>query len=351
MRATLRTWLKAAAITGTCGLAGTTHSMEVVSNGADGAYDPSVNGDCTATNCRLTLDADGIFNFTTVNIPDGYTVYFVRNAANTPAVLAATGDIAIAGTLEASAYLTDVANPQFAFPEAPKRGGGPGGFDGGLPGTSSATPGLPGGGPAGGGGGDPAGGGGHATEGGTGTRYGGAPGSGGMAVGPANPLRGGSGGGGGNVTFFFGVPLGGGNGGGGGGGVQLSTPGSIEISGRVAANGANGGWSFANALASGGEGGGGAGGMIELYGGSIDLSGTLQALGGYGGGQSTRTYTNDPAGLSSGADGGIGYARIVGDTVSLSGVIDAQVVPLPGALGLLAVPLFSMFARRCRHSG
>ena len=330
--------------------AGAAYGAQVFSDGSDGAYDPSVNGDCTVTTCRLTLDADGVFNFTTVNIPAGYTVYFIRNVANSPAVIAATGDITIAGTLEASAYITDLTNPQFAIPEAPKRGGGPGGFDGGLRGTPGSPLGLPGDGPAGGANGDPAGGGGHATPGGVGTRYGGSPGAGGAQIGPADPLRGGSGGGGGNIGYSFGVPLDAGHGGGGGGAVQLSTPTAIDISGRIGANGANGGWSFANVFASGGEGGGGAGGMIELYGGSIDLTGSLEAIGGYGGGLGTQPYTNDPAAFTSFADGGLGYVRIETNVFNNAGTIDAQVVPLPAAAGLLGLPLLVLATNRRKRN-
>ena len=331
-------------------LAGSVYGAQVFSDGSDGAYDPSVNGDCTVTTCRLTLDADGVFNFTTVNIPAGYTVYFIRNAANSPAVIAATGDITIAGILEASAYITDLANPQFAVPEGPKRGGGPGGFDGGLRGTPTSPLGLPGDGPAGGENGDPAGGGGHATPGGVGTRYGGAPGAGGAQIPPADPLRGGSGGGGGNITYFFDVPLDAGHGGGGGGAVQLSTPSLIDISGRIGANGANGGWSFANVFASGGEGGGGAGGMIELYAGEIELTGSLEAIGGYGGGLSSQPYNNDPAAFTSFADGGLGYVRIESDVFNNAGTINAQVVPLPAAAGLLGLPLIVLATRRKKRA-
>lgn len=56
------------------------------STGADGAFNPTVS-------TTLPLPPDGVFNFTTVNIPAGVTVQFQRNATNTPVFLLATGDV------------------------------------------------------------------------------------------------------------------------------------------------------------------------------------------------------------------------------------------------------------------
>ena len=257
---------------------------------------------------------------------------FIRNTANTPVYFAATGDVVINGTIEVSAWITDLANPQFAFPELPKRGGGPGGFDGGLPGTPTNPEGNPGGGPGGGNGGagngSPGGGGGNATPGGTADRYGPTPALGGPAVAFGDPIRGGSGGGGGSVGFFYGVPLDAGSGGGGGGAIQISTPGDITINSSILANGANGAWAFANVFASGGPGGGGSGGAIEFFADTITLGidGLIQAVGGYGGGLSTQPYTNDPPGFSSHADGGMGYAMVQAETVNFQGTVDAVII-------------------------
>lgn len=56
------------------------------STGADGTFAP-------AANTELQLPPDGVFNYTTVNIPDGVTVTFKRNAANTPVYILATGNV------------------------------------------------------------------------------------------------------------------------------------------------------------------------------------------------------------------------------------------------------------------
>ena len=48
------------------------------SSDADGAFNPIVDTDI------CLLPADGIFNFTSVNIPSGVIVRFERNVANTP---------------------------------------------------------------------------------------------------------------------------------------------------------------------------------------------------------------------------------------------------------------------------
>jgi len=65
------------------------------STGADGAFNPT-------TSTTLALPPDGVFNFTTINIPAGVTVVFTRNAANTPITLLATGNVVIAGTINLS---------------------------------------------------------------------------------------------------------------------------------------------------------------------------------------------------------------------------------------------------------
>src|SRR5436309_13979651 len=62
------------------------------STGADGAFAPTAN-------TTLTLPPNGVFNFTTVNIPSGVTVTFVKNAANTPVTILASGTVTVAGTI------------------------------------------------------------------------------------------------------------------------------------------------------------------------------------------------------------------------------------------------------------
>ncbi|CAI4030259.1 hypothetical protein DNFV4_00687 [Nitrospira tepida] len=65
------------------------------STGALGAFNP-------ASNTTVVLPADGILNYTTVNIPAGVTVTFQPNSANTPVTLLAQGDVTIAGTINVS---------------------------------------------------------------------------------------------------------------------------------------------------------------------------------------------------------------------------------------------------------
>ncbi|MFM7101260.1 MAG: hypothetical protein ACKO3N_08815, partial [Verrucomicrobiota bacterium] len=91
-----------------------------------------------------SLAPDGVFHFTTIHIPSNTVVRFLRQATNTPAFLAATGDILIEGTLLVSA--TD-----FYPDERPVPGGGEGGLV-----DNGATP-FAGGGPSGGQPGGPAG--------------------------------------------------------------------------------------------------------------------------------------------------------------------------------------------------
>ena len=112
-------------------LAGTPASAQTFnsgSTGADGPFSPTGN-------TTLTLPPSGVFNFTTINIPSGVTVTFTRNAGNTPAILLATGNVTINGTLDVSG---SAAGP-FGRPGL----GGSGGFDGG-PGADGITTGLAG---------------------------------------------------------------------------------------------------------------------------------------------------------------------------------------------------------------
>jgi hypothetical protein len=321
----------------------------IVSDGSDGPFNP------VGPSYTLDLPPDGIFNFTTIDIPAGVMVKFNRNAGNTPVYLAATGEVTINGILNVSATAT---NAIVDVPENPKQSGGPGGGDGGngAPGTPEAL-GEDGQGPGAGSRGFSAGGAGNATPGAMATRYGGAPGAAGGAVPFPDPFAGGSGGGGGDAGDLFGVGLAGGYGGGGGGAIQVATPGQMTVGGSILANGANAGWAFANVLAHGGAGGGGSGGCVDLYAGALTLEpdGFLQAAGGYGGGLSTQPYSFDPPAYSSGADGGLGYVRIDAGTVDLVGTIDGVliVVPLPSTLCLLAagamtvvVPLWRRSRRR-----
>jgi hypothetical protein len=174
------------------------------STGADGALDLT-SGDQT-----LQLPPSGIFNFTTVNIPGGKTLRFLRNALNTPVVMLAQGDVVIGGDVDVSAGDQD---PEFGFRRRVGRVPGPGGFFGGFPGGDGFGPG--------------------------GGRIGGD--ENGRWVGPLTlvPITGGSGGAG--RTRFLG--LGGGfftpNGGGGGGAIVIASSTSITLTGTIRAQGAD----------------------------------------------------------------------------------------------------------------
>lgn len=318
----------------------------ILSDESDGPFNP------VGVLVTVNVPADGVFNFTTINIPAGVRVKFNRHVNNTPVYFCATGDVTINGTIDVSATATNVI---VTVPENPKRTGGPGGGDGGPGGTDASPAGGDGQGPGGGKAGLGGGGGGCATAGSTASRYSWAPGAGGAAGAFPVPLRGGSGGGGGGAINHYGW-YSGGYGGGAGGAIQVATPGAMTIGGDILANGANGGWTHTTVLAHAGPGGGGSGGCIDLYAGVLTLEpgGRLQAVGGYGGGLSTQPYSQNPAAYSSGADGGLGYVRIEAGAVDLAGDIQGEsiVVPEPATVMLLSlgVTLVGSLRRRARRS-
>jgi len=317
-----------------------------LSDGSDGAFNPT--GSMT-----LDLPEDGIFNYTTINIPSNVTVKFRKNSLDTPVYLLATGNVNISGVIDISAggvSLADLSNPNLGYIRpATTSASGPGGGTGGLAGLGDSgctgsdcrnatagaglSPGLPGPTPtsvypkvygiAGGAGG-------MATPGLGATLYGT-----GVSGSPSIPypvlLTGGSGGGGGSGWQFFGVQLSGGNGGGGGGALLIETPDAITLSGSLLTLGANGGWSFANSGGYGGPGGGGSGGNIALIGDSVTLlaSTLVEATGGFGGGLSTQPYPNNPQAFENGARGGTGYLYVEANQISLQGILNAQVVAVP----------------------
>ncbi len=310
----------------------------VVSDGSDGPFSPS------GSLFTLDLPANGIFNFTTINIPAGTMVKFNRNAANTPVYFAATGNVTINGVIDVSAAATNTLLPP--VPENPKQSSGPGAFDGGDGATGDPTAvGSDGDGPGAGGGGYSAGGAGNATEGNQATQYSSENGKGdaGAQVEFSQPLIGGSGGGGGSAVNWFGW-YSGGYGGGGGGAIQISTPGALTINGKINGIGANGGWGYASALAHGGAGGGGAGGNVELFAQEVilDTNGIIDVSGGYGGGLSTQPYSNDPEAYSSGADGAAGYVVFTADSVTLNGTILGEQIIIDASNGVPTVNEWGM---------
>ncbi|MCZ6804627.1 MAG: hypothetical protein O7D86_12035 [Proteobacteria bacterium] len=101
------------------------------STGADGAFNPT-------SSQEIQLPANGIFNYTTVNIPTGITITYTPNAANTPVTLLAQGDVVIDGVIDVSGQTggsIDDGLPNNSFVLTP---GGPGGYAGGRGGLPPA---------------------------------------------------------------------------------------------------------------------------------------------------------------------------------------------------------------------
>ncbi len=236
------------------------------SDGSDGALNPTSN---------ITIDMhdhpDGIYQYTSVNIPWNVDVTFIQNDANTPVVWLVQGDCSIdsfpgvnRGTITVSG-----SNGSGLAGGA----GGPGGFRGGNGPASNGQGGFfdPGAGIGPGGGkvtpGSPGLLGGCASFGTIGVT---SPGRHPVGDTYGNtvllPLIGGSGGGGGGA--ISGSPKGGG---GGGGAILIACGGTLSINGELFANG---GWSNA--------GGFGSGGAIRLIATTFSGSGTITAESGTG---------------------------------------------------------------------
>jgi hypothetical protein len=246
------------------------------STGADGAFAPT-------TSQTIALPESGVFNFTTVNIPQDVFITFARNSKNTPVTILASGNITIGGQI----YVSGTTAPSSGNGAGGL--GGLGGFDGGFGGCDKSggpqSAGTAGDGPGGGGGGTA----GNNTE----VGHGGGAGfsvAGGNGVGSQNagrggprygtsallPLIGGSGGGGAgsNTDPNNGATCGGG-GGGGGGAILIASSGVINMTfpGGIFAEGGRGNANF-------GAGGGGSGGAIRLVANTITGNGQLRATGG-----------------------------------------------------------------------
>jgi hypothetical protein len=262
------------------------------STGANGAFNPT-------TNTEVTLPADGILNYTTVNIPSGVTVTFKKNAANTPVYILATGDVVIAGTIKidgGDAIQNSTLNGS----------GGPGGYDGGFGGASNLAGGK-GFGPGGGEGGPSSsyrfgGGGSFGTAG-----YSRSTGNGAAGAIYGNerlvPLIGGSGGGG--------MANGGHGGAGGGGAILIASSTTITLTGRISANGGNGrGYWFDDSS-------GGSGGAVKLMANVISGSGIITAKGGT---------------ACCGNAGGAGRIRIEAYTNNLAATDPPYTYGLPGSV-------------------
>ncbi len=275
-------WLLLAALLCLAPVSAAAQTFSSGSTGADGPFNPpgSVPPGTTVSGSTYTvpLPPAGIYHFTTLTVASGLTVKFARNAANTPVVLLASGNVTIAGTIDVSG----AAGQTFGRPGR----GGPGGFDGGAgadaPRTSAGGVGL---GPGGGGVASlcPGANGGYGAPGSNapcnGSLYYNCTGSatGGPWYGSPllRPLIGGSGGGGGYSDAGYG-----GGGGGGGGALLLASSGTITLTG---------GWLLADAGSGGGgrnSGGTGSGGALRLVATTITGSGAYLHAGGgtYGSG-------------------------------------------------------------------
>lgn len=290
--------------------AGTVHAASFVSGstGADGAFNPT-------TNTELQLPPDGIFNFTTVNIPSGVKITFKKNASNTSAYILATGDVIISGTIDVSGGSSPTDNHPGVS--------GPGGFDGGfggIPGISNGAGGK-GLGPGGGGGGPNllyvgGAGGGFGTAGGNS--------SGGYAQGGSTygnsrliPLIGGSGGGGASGGYGIGT-----GGGGGGGAILIASSGNVKINGTIYAVGGGGKYVSSYTALSGS----GSGGAIKLIANSISGMGSLNAVG-----------------LGSYSSGGSGRIRIEAYTNTYGNISTPNYTSgLPGSVFLANIPSLSI---------
>ncbi len=261
------------------------------STGADGPFAPTAD-------ITLPLPPNGIFNFTTVNVPSGVTVTFSKNSANTPVTMLAAGDVTIAGIISLPgsdggpfSSVGPLVNPGGA--------GGPGGFSGGNGGARSTTNNI--------------GAGGQGPDGGLPETGFVGFGSNGNYGAPTSfvallPLFGGSGGGGapGNTAVA------GASGGGGGGAIVVASSTKITVTGSITANGGKGHitCNFDGA-------GGGSGGAIRLVASQIGGNGTLQATGGLG---------------RCGLLAGVGRIRLEALTLGFSGAINpsASISVSPG---------------------
>ena len=328
------------------------------STGADGAFAPTQN-------TALVLPPNGVFNFTTVNIPAGITVSFQNNGTNVPVTILATGDVDIQGTIDIRGGNAEAMKAGVGSFIQQGALGGPGGYTGGRGGDPGKQPGAagqgPGGGEGGGGGctadsGAPMGGAGagfagtgvagYCKKNGPGTTL---KGNGGAAYGTSVmlPLVGGSGGGGGagavNTTGTSGA-----GGGGGGGALLIASSGTVRLAGSILAQGGAGGGFGSNCSAwqfgqSGGAGGGGSGGIVRILAQSYQGSGAINVAGGLGG---CASYSGWWVG-GSGSQGYVSVETPRAGTLSLNGLpslaitqIGGQAVPAnPTGSGDISLPL------------
>lgn len=245
------------------------------STGADGALDLSSEPSGTTLifnpldfDPPLDTDGDGVYNFTTITIPQGVTVRFPGISLGAIYWLA-TGGVTIDGTLDLSGEDGQVFSAENNRPATP----GAGGFPGGI-GRTQFNLAQPGGGPGGGRvTSNDGGGGSYATTGGGGSGIGGEVYGNGFLI----PLIGGSGGAGNNLDFG-GFSGSGGSGGAGGGAILIASSQFIAINGGINGNGGQRGSGTNNATKT--HGGGGSGGAVRLLAPTISGAGSITAVGG-----------------------------------------------------------------------
>src|SRR5438876_1171369 len=101
------------------------------SNGSDGAFNPTTN-----TVINMADHPDGIYQYTEANVPNGVTVRFIPNAANTPVVWLVQSNCTISGRIYLAGQLPDLNGLS-------RRGiggdPGPGGYRGGDSGASASA--------------------------------------------------------------------------------------------------------------------------------------------------------------------------------------------------------------------
>ena len=281
------------------------------SSGADGAFTP-------ISSTTLILPADGILNYTTLNIPAGVTVRIASNLGNTPAFILVQGDAVIDGVIDISGVNGTAIDSNPA-----------GGFAGGIPQDISGGNGQ---GPGAGRGAV------NTSDAGNGASYGST-----GTVGSSNttapiapiygsttlqPLLGGSGGGAtANSDTFPGN-----RGGGGGGAMLLAVSGTLTLTGSILANGGQGASHIPNETSAWAAGGGSGGGVrliaSTLAGnGNVDISGGLQGIG---------------INTIRGGTGGIGRARLEADAFSFSGSVTPNIVATSAPLQVFASNLPSI---------
>ncbi|MBN4054613.1 hypothetical protein JYT87_02780 [Nitrospira defluvii] len=277
------------------------------STGADGALAP-------VADTTLALPPDGVFNFTTVDVPAGVTISFTPNSTNTPVTILASGNVNVDGSMSVNGE--DGASSATGLPLNLGGSGGPGGFPGGPGGLAGGSS-TPAGGGQGPGGGGPSG-----------------PGSYGAPAGFVTliPLFGGSGGGGG-----VGGSVGGPSGGGGAGAIVIASSTQITVNGSITARGGNG-HTVGQFVCDARRSGPGSGGAIRLVAPQVDGSGSLDANGGatitnFGG----AAVCNSRAGLTRIETFNLGFTGSVSTTSIVPGPVTSASTPALITLPTLAI--------------